>query len=99
MWRAGRPRLRRNQGLITTLYTTPPPGRIVVCLDERGPESATSVPGRDLVGGQQPAAEVVSSTPAGPVGRATQAGDDGRRGKGDVFGAFRPAAGEALTAP
>jgi hypothetical protein len=47
----------------------------------------------------QPAAEVASSKPAGPVGRATQEVDYGRRGKGDVFGAFRPADGEALKAP
>ncbi|MBI3973670.1 MAG: transposase [Chloroflexi bacterium] len=31
--------------------------------------------------------------------RATQEIDDGRRGAGDVFGAFKPAAGEAFTAP
>jgi transposase len=32
-------------------------------------------------------------------GRAKQAADYGRRGKGYVFGAFRPATGEALTHP
>jgi hypothetical protein len=36
---------------------------------------------------------------ASPIGRATQEVDDGRRGKGDIFGAFKPADGEALTAP
>ena len=71
-----------------------------MCLDEMGPESAKSFPGRELVVVQQSApAEVVSSKPAGPVGRATQEVDYGRRGKGYVFGAFRPADGEALTAP
>jgi transposase len=65
-----------------------------------GPESAKSFPGRALVVVQQSApAEVVSSKPAGPGGRATQEVDYGRRGKGYVFGAFRPADGEALTAP
>ncbi|WZO96085.1 transposase [Isosphaeraceae bacterium EP7] len=34
-----------------------------------------------------------------PAGRATQEADYGRRGKGYIFGAFRPATGEALTAP
>ena len=37
--------------------------------------------------------------PAKPVGRAVQEIDDGRRGKGSLFGAFKPADGEALTAP
>jgi transposase len=36
---------------------------------------------------------------ASPIGRATQEVDDGRRGKGDIFGAFKPADGDALTAP
>jgi transposase len=59
----------------------------VICLDEMGPESAKSFPGRQPV--QQPADK--------PVPRATQAIDYGRRGKGYVFGAFRPATGEAFT--
>jgi transposase len=79
-----------------------------VCLDEMGPESAKSFPGRELVVVQQPtaagaraanAAPVASSKPAGPIGRATQEVDYGRRGKGYIFGAFKPADGEALTAP
>ncbi len=37
--------------------------------------------------------------PARPVGRAIQEIDYGRRGKGHIFGAFKPADGEALTAP
>jgi transposase len=90
------------------LSTTPPSGSVVVCLDEMGPESAKSFPGRELVVVQQPtaaeasaahAAAAASSTPARPIGRATQEVDYGRRGKGYIFGAFKPADGEALTAP
>lgn len=56
-----------------------------------GPESAKSFPGRELVR--------ALPDPAGkrPVERATQEVDYGRRGKGYVFGAFKPADGEALT--
>jgi hypothetical protein len=70
-----------------------------VGLDEMGPESAKSVPGRELVVVQQPAAAEASganaattaaSTPARPVRRATQEVDYGRRGKGDVFGIVLP---------
>ncbi len=62
----------------------------MICLDEMGPESAKSHPGRRLVradpnGDRRP--------------RATQEADYGRRGRGYVFGAFAPATGEALTAP
>jgi hypothetical protein len=49
-----------------------------------GPEAAKSFPGQEV-------------TPGG--GRAKQAADYGRRGKGYVFGAFRPATGEAMTHP
>ncbi len=63
----------------------------MICLDEMGPVAAKSFPGRGLV---RPA-------PAAGAGaeRATQEIDYGRRGKGYVFGAFRPATGEAFTAP
>jgi hypothetical protein len=63
----------------------------VICLDEMGPEAAKSFPGTDIV----------RAAPAEgrPAGRAKQEVDYGRRGKGYVFGAFRPATGEALTAP
>jgi transposase len=56
-----------------------------------GPESAKSFPGT----------EVIDPAPAGdrPAGRARQSADYGRRGKGYVFGAFRPATGEAFTRP
>jgi transposase len=53
-----------------------------------GPESAKSFPGQQLV-------PVVTKSGA----RARQEIDYGRRGKGYIFGAFRPATGEALTAP
>jgi hypothetical protein len=62
----------------------------VICLDELGPESAKSFPGE----------QVVRRTPdptTGAVERAVQEIDYGRRGKGYVFGAFRPATGEAFT--
>src|SRR4051794_24505700 len=53
-----------------------------------GPQSARSYPGRRPV------------KPAGPKAqRAKQEIDYGRRGKGYVFGAFRPATGDAFTAP
>jgi len=55
-----------------------------------GPEAAKSHPGH----------EVIRPDPRGERrARATQEIDDGRRGKGDVFGAFRPATGEAFTLP
>src|SRR3954462_15329375 len=61
---------------------------LVVCLDEMGPLSAKSYPGRDLVRPQPP-----------PAGRARQEIDYGRRSKGYVFGAFCPATGAAFTRP
>jgi hypothetical protein len=72
-----------------TLYTAPPAGSLVVCLDEMGPEAAKSFPG----------ARVVRSDPAGGRPRAQQEVDYGRRGNGYVFGAFVPATGAALTHP
>ncbi len=62
----------------------------MICLDEMGPESAKSHPGR----------AVVRPDPSGERRvRATQEIDYGRRGKGYVFGAFEPATGQAFTAP
>jgi transposase len=62
----------------------------VICLDEMGPESAKSCPGRRLV----------TSDPSGEQRtRATQEIDYGRRGSGYIFGAFVPATGETLTQP
>ncbi|MBC7976735.1 MAG: IS630 family transposase [Myxococcales bacterium] len=71
------------------LYTAPPANSVVLTLDEMGPESAKSFAGRELV----------RAAPAEhhPAERARQEIDYGRRGKGYVFGAFRPATGEALT--
>jgi transposase len=94
--RAGRSRLRRKQGVIEALYTAPPEGSVVVCLDEMGPESAQSFPGQQPVHAEpRPGAEGQVQ----PAGRANQEIDSGRRGKGSIFGAFRPATGEALTHP
>ena len=56
-----------------------------------GPESAKSFPGREVL---DPA-----PTAGRPAARAKQEADYGRRGKGYVFGAFRPATGEAFTHP
>jgi len=62
----------------------------VICLDEMGPEGAKSFPGRRVV-----AADPTRERRT----RAKQEADYGRRGTGYVFGAFRPATGEALTHP
>ena len=60
----------------------------MICLDEMGPVSAKSYPGR----------EPLCIQPE-PAGRAKQEIDYGRRGTGYIFGAFRPATGEAFTQP
>jgi transposase len=65
----------------------------VICLDEMGPESAKSFPGRQVV------RALADPTDSRPAERAKQEADYGRRGKGYIFGAFCPATGEALTAP
>ncbi len=54
-----------------------------------GPEAAKSYPGQVLLPQPQPAQ---------PAPRASQEIDYGRRGKGYIFGAFKPADGAALTA-
>jgi len=74
-----------------TLYTNPPEQRAVICLDQMGPVAAKSYPGPQLVGAKR------AAEPPAPAPRATQEMDDGRRGKGDICGAFRPATGAALT--
>ena len=62
----------------------------MICLDEMGPESAKSFPGH----------AVIRPDPTGERReRAKQEIDYGRRGKGYVFGAFRPATGDAFTMP
>lgn len=70
--------------MIEQLYTQPPENSWVICLDEMGPESGKSHHGQRLVR---------------PPERAQQAADYGRRGKGYIFGAFRPLTGEVLTQP
>lgn len=89
--REGRSGVRRKKGAIERLYTSPPANSIVVCIDEMGPMSARSHPGKQLV---RPRSE--NNTPSG---RAKQELDYGRRpNEGYVFGAFMPTTGEALTA-
>ncbi len=56
-----------------------------------GPESAKSFPGQQLVR--------AAATEDQPAERAKQEVDYGRRGKGYIFGAFRPHTGEAFTHP
>ena len=60
-----------------------------------GPESAKSSRGSELVHADPGSDEQGRPQPAE---RATQEVDYGRRGKGYIFGAFRLATGEALTA-
>jgi len=81
--RAGRSRLRAQKGAVEQLYTAPPAGSVVVCLDEMGPQASKSYPGQRLV------------RPAGPKAeRAKQEIDYGRRGTaGYVFGALQPSYG------
>jgi transposase len=60
----------------------------VVNLDQMGPEAAKSFAGQRLL-----------QSETRPAERAIQEIDDGRRGKGYIFGAFKPADGEAFTRP
>jgi len=62
---------------------------VTVCMDQMGPESAKSYRGQELV-----RADPAENRPAE---RAKQEVDYGRRGKGYIFGAFKPADGEAFT--
>jgi len=59
-----------------------------------GPLSARSYPGRQLLRIYDRLGTKIQPGP-----RATQEADYGRRGYGYIFGAFRPATGDALTAP
>lgn len=68
----------------------------MICLDEMGPESAKSFPGQEVV--RTEPADAADGTHQG-AGRAKQEVDYGRRGKGYIFGAFRPATGDAFTHP
>jgi transposase len=94
--RAGGSRLRAEKGAIETLYTCPPTGSVVVCLDEMGPEAAKSWAGARVLL-TAPSAE--GEQPRRPAGRARQEIDYGRRDSGYIFGAFQPATGGVLTAP
>jgi hypothetical protein len=76
------------KGAIETLYTKPPAGSCVICLDEMGPVSAESYAGRALAQTRTPPAE-----------RARQEINHGRRAKDYVFGALCPVTGEAFTHP
>jgi len=58
-----------------------------------GPESAKSFPGQRVV------RALPDPQDARPAERARQEIDYGRRGAGYIFGAFKPADGEAFTAP
>jgi hypothetical protein len=97
--RAGRARLGRKKGLITTLYTAPPPHSVVVCLDEVGPESAKSLPRQELVPVEAPAALAQQERPTPPtagngtassIGRAIQESNYGRRARVMSFGPSSP---------
>src|SRR5437763_6707412 len=58
-----------------------------------GPTAAKSYAGQELV------RAVPETVAVAPAERARQEIDYGRRGKGYIYGAFRPATGEAFTAP
>ena len=94
VWRTSRSGLCRKKGAIEAIDVDPPAGSVVVCLDEMGPEAAKSWPGQRMV-----VAAPASEPTQRPAGRARQEIDYGRREKGDVFGAFRPATGDAFTVP
>jgi hypothetical protein len=68
----------------------------VLCLDEMGPESAKSFLGTCLIGEPCPRAEHPGRVVAQ---RTTPEADYGRRGRGYIVGAFRPATGDAMTRP
>ena len=93
--RAGGPRLRRKKGAIERLYTQPPEGSVVVCLDEMGPTVPRTFPGMRVVR-DDPGIEPDGTRR--PAGRAKREVESGKRQRGGyVFGAFRPATGEAFT--
>jgi hypothetical protein len=93
--RAGRSRLRRKKGAIERLYIQPPEGSVVVCLDEMGPTGPKTYAGRRVVR-DDPGVEPDGARR--PAGRAKREVETGRRQRGGyVFGAFRPATGEAFT--
>ena len=94
--RAGGPRLRRKKGAIERLYTEPPAGSAVLCLDEMGPTVPRCFPGHAPVRVEPGVEPDGTRRPAGRARREVESGE--RQRGGYVFGAFRPATGEALTA-
>jgi hypothetical protein len=84
VWRPGRSRFRRGKGAIVALDPAPPPGSVVIGLDELGPERAKRCPGSRVVPGPD---------------RATPDADYGGRGTGYGCGACVPATGTAFTIP
>jgi transposase len=89
------PQFAEKRGALERLYTQPPEGSVVVCLDEMGPQAPKATPGQEVVRAEP---RVEPEGAPRPAERAKQAIETGRRGRGGyVFGAFRPATGEALT--
>lgn len=83
------PDFAEKKGAIVALYTAPPAGSVVICLDQLGPESAKTFKGTHIV--SPPRDEEQRR-------RVPVETDEGRRGKGDIFGAFLPHDGAAFTA-
>jgi transposase len=77
------------------------PGReLVPAQGPAAPARLEPIPAATSAGtSDAPTTAMGPSEPARPAGRAVQEIDDGRRGKGYLFGACKPADGEALTAP
>jgi hypothetical protein len=46
---SGSIRISPEKGVIEQLYTAPPAGSVIVCLDEMGPQMARSFAGQNLV--------------------------------------------------
>jgi hypothetical protein len=64
--RAGRSRLRAKKGAIEQLYTAPPEGSVVVCLDEMGPQPRRKPIGANIVGICELAAAIQRITVSSP---------------------------------
>jgi transposase len=89
------PQFAEKRGALERLYTQPPEGAVVVCLDEMGPQAPKATPGQELVRAEP---EIRPDGTPRPAERAKQAVETGKRGRGGyVFGAFRPATGAAFT--
>jgi hypothetical protein len=79
-----------DKGIIERLYASPPANSVVICIDEMGPLSVRSYPGRELVHARE-------GDLAGRAKWELQLDRDRKFG-GYVFGSFVPTTGEALTA-